>query len=295
MLQKSIFATALMCLAACTGQSQTASEPAGQPLPTVVVVPPDELSREPSLSSATKRPVSPEPTTVQPENTLASLPKPAPIAAPRKHSYNNVKTRGNHIAITFDDGPHPQLTPKLLDMLKDHGIRATFYVIGANVEKYPEIVKRMVAEGHEVGNHTWNHPSLTKLSTARVKSEMDRTTRAITDASGIAPVTMRPPYGATNASLNRRMNQEFSLPVIMWSVDPQDWRYRNASRVASHIIENTKPGDIVLAHDIHPTTVAAMPRSLDALKAKGFEFVTVSELIEMDGPVEVASAPTPLP
>jgi peptidoglycan-N-acetylglucosamine deacetylase len=296
MIRNSICATVLMCLAACTGQSQTASEPAGRPLPTVVVVPPDELSREPSLSPATNRPAVPKPTTVQQENTPASLPKPAaPTAAPRKHSHNNVKTVGNQIAMTFDDGPHPQLTPKLLDLLKDRGIRATFYVIGANVEKYPEIVKRMVAEGHEVGNHTWNHPSLTKLSTARVKSEMDRTTRAITDASGITPVTMRPPYGATNTALNRRMHEEFGLPVIMWSVDPRDWRYRNSSRVASHIIENTKSGDIVLAHDIHPTTVAAMPRTLDALKARGFQFVTVSELLALDGQVEVASVATPEP
>jgi peptidoglycan/xylan/chitin deacetylase (PgdA/CDA1 family) len=217
---------------------------------------------------------------------VASLPPaPARRAAP-KNSYNNISTSHPVVAMTFDDGPHPELTPKLLDILKERNIRATFYVIGRNVEAYPEIARRIVEEGHEIANHTYSHPALSKIGASRVKRELDRTTEAIRNATGITPQTMRPPYGATNASLNRRIHQEFSMPVIMWSVDPQDWRYRNAKRVSSHIISHAKSGDIILAHDIHASTIAAMPPALDALLAKGFRFLTVTELLEYDGTVE---------
>ena len=199
-----------------------------------------------------------------------------------KHVYSKCGVADNSIAITFDDGPHPEHTPKLLDMLKERNVHATFYVIGKNVIAYPEIIKRMVEEGHEIGNHTWNHPSLTKLSASKVAQEMNATSRIIEDITGIKPATMRPPYGATNATLNKRHDEEFGMKVILWSVDPMDWKYRDAERVSSQIIEATKPGDIVLAHDIHGSTVAAMPKTLDALLEKGFNFVTVSEIIAAD-------------
>jgi len=231
-----------------------------------------------------------------PAASMAALPPGPTRPAPQKYTYNSVNTSQPIVAMTFDDGPHPDLTPKLLDLLKKRNIRATFYVIGRNVAAYPEIARRMVEEGHEIGNHTYTHPALSKIGASRVKSELDRTSDIIRQVTGANPKTMRPPYGATNTSLSRRIHGEFSMPVIMWSVDPQDWRYRNASRVSSHIIANAKPGDIILAHDIHPSTIAAMPAALDALLAKGFRFVTVSELLEYDSvkePVaEVAAAGT---
>ncbi len=221
-----------------------------------------------------------------PTQQTASAPR---RAATPKVAYNSVQTRENVLAITFDDGPHPTLTPKLLDILKQRNVKATFYVLGSKVQTHPEIIRRMVEEGHEIGNHTWSHPSLNKIGTTRVKSELDRTTDIIQKTAGVTPKTMRPPYGATNTNLNRRMNDEFALKVIMWSVDPQDWRYRNSSRVSGHLTANAKPGDILLAHDIHASTIAAMPSALDNLLAKGFRFVTVSELLEMD------SIPEPAP
>lgn len=254
--------------------------------PRVVVIPVDELSREPSLAPATEG-VAPTATQAKPEVQAVSVPKPA---APRKHSYNSCNVEGQFIAMTFDDGPHPTLTPKLLDLLKERGIRATFYILGQNAAQYPDIVKRMAAEGHEVANHTWTHPALSKLSASRVKSELDRTSALIKELTGKAPTTMRPPYGATNAGLNRRFDEEFGMKSILWSVDPLDWKYRNASRVANEILENTRAGGIVLAHDIHASTIAAMPAALDGLKAKGFQFVTVEELLAMDRPIEVAKA-----
>lgn len=218
---------------------------------------------------------------------------------PTQFSYNSIQTELPLIAITFDDGPHPELTTKLLDILKQRGIKATFYLIGKNVDAYPEIVRRMVAEGHEVGNHSYNHPALTRLSPTKVAQEVKKTQEAIQRATGIAPRSIRPPYGATNARLNQRFLEEFGLITILWSVDPLDWKYRNASRVANHILQHTRPGDIILAHDIHPSTIAAMPATLDGLLAKGYRFVTVSELLTFNNPnlkenkTAPASATTP--
>lgn len=281
---------AAILLASTAGCMAQSGDAAGNPR--VVVIPADELSREPSLAPATEQSATPAP-----EATIAvkkaSVTKPA---APRKHSYNSCNVEGPYISITFDDGPHPTLTPKLLDLLKDRGIRATFYILGQNAAQYPDIVKRMAAEGHEVANHTWTHPALSRTSASRVKSELERTSALIKELTGKAPTTMRPPYGATNAALNRRFDEEFGMKSILWSVDPLDWKYRNATRVANEILENTRPGGIVLAHDIHPSTIAAMPAALDGLLAKGFKFVTVEELITMDRPIEVAKAEsTPQP
>lgn len=204
----------------------------------------------------------------------------------RKPSYNSCNTGGPHVALTFDDGPHPQLTPALLDILARRGVKATFYVIGKNVNAHPDIVARMVAEGHEIGNHTMNHPSLPKLGAAAVSAEISATNDAIRNAAGVTPATMRPPYGAITPALTKRLNDEFGLSVILWSVDPQDWKIRKAGHVSQHLIDNAKPGAILLAHDIHPSTIEAMPAALDTLLAKGYQFVTVSELITRDRPPE---------
>jgi len=216
---------------------------------------------------------------------------PPPARAPRKPTYNSVKITEPVVAMTFDDGPHPKLTPRLLDMLKERGVKATFYVIGQNVVQYPEIVQRMVAEGHEIGNHTFTHPSLPKIGPARVGEEISKSNAAIEQTVGVRPTTMRPPYGAINPSITKRLNDEFDLPVILWSVDPQDWKIRKASHVSSHILQNAHPGAIILAHDIHPSTIDAMPVALDGLLAKGYRFATVSELIALDGTATEPTAP----
>ncbi len=279
-------AAVLLALAACQSvHTQTeapeviSASPEATPL-SLSLNPSDDL--EPSLdasatqdsSPASLESPSPSPT---PMSTPTATPKPA------QDAYNSVETSRKVVAITFDDGPSPKLTPKLLDLLKERNIKATFYVVGTNAAEYPEILQRMVAEGHEIGNHTWNHPTLTKLSSSGVKSQIDRSNAAIEKAVGIRPTTMRPPYGATNSRLNRSMNADYGLKVIMWSVDPLDWKYRNADRVQREIVSGATPGGIILVHDIHSSSVAAMPGTLDALTAKGYEFATVSELLELDG------------
>ncbi len=248
----------------------------------VLVVPADELSRDPSLAAPPAFRASPSPQPTPASYTSIPQPTAVPVVVPEKATYNSCNVEGMSIAITFDDGPNPELTPRLLDMLKERGIKATFFVVGKNVEEYPAIVERMAAEGHEVANHSWSHPSLTKLGLESFRKQIENTNEAIAKATGKRPLLMRPPYGATSASLNKRLNEQFGLKVILWSVDPLDWKYRNSNRVYNWIVQNTRPGSIILAHDIHATTVAAMPATLDALLAKGYKFSTVSELIAME-------------
>jgi peptidoglycan/xylan/chitin deacetylase (PgdA/CDA1 family) len=254
----------------------------------VLVVPADELSRDPSVAPPPAFPSSPNPQPSPATYTNVPQPTPGPAIVPEKTTYNSCNVEGMSIAITFDDGPNPELTPRLLDMLKERGIKATFFVVGKNVEEYPGIVTRMASDGHEVANHSWSHPALTKLGVESFRKQIENTNQAIANATGKRPVLMRPPYGATSVSLNRRLNEQFGLKVILWSVDPLDWKYRNSDRVYNSIVQNTRPGSIILAHDIHATTVAAMPATLDALLAKGYKFVTVSELIAMEVPPQLA-------
>ncbi len=188
-----------------------------------------------------------------------------------------------YIAMTFDDGPHKTNTPRLLDILRQRNIKATFYVIGRNVDMYPGITRRIVAEGHEIGNHTYTHANLKTLSDASVRGEMNRTRDSIIRATGVQPRTMRPPYGAIYQRQREMIFSEFGYPTIMWAVDPRDWQRPGVSVVRSRILTDTSNGAIVLAHDLHAPTVDAMPSTLDGLLAKGFKFVTVSQLLAQKG------------
>lgn len=183
------------------------------------------------------------------------------------------------VAMTFDDGPHPSLTPQLLDMLRVRGIRATFYVIGRNAERYPQILQRMVAEGHEIGNHTYSHPSLHGHSDGSVLSQVDRTNRAVYDAVGRPPVTMRPPYGNLYDRQRLMLFETRAMPTILWSVDTLDWQRPGSSVISQRIVGGSHTGAVILAHDIHSATVRAMPTALDGVTGRGFRFVTMSELI----------------
>jgi peptidoglycan/xylan/chitin deacetylase (PgdA/CDA1 family) len=197
--------------------------------------------------------------------------------------------------MTFDDGPHAQNTPRLLDMLKQRKIHATFFFVGQCVQENPEIVKRIVAEGHEIGNHSWSHPDLAKMSDASVQEQIQKTQDAIVAACGQAPKLMRPPYGAFTARQRAWAHGTWGFDIILWDVDPLDWKIRNSEHVKAEILKQAVPGSIVLSHDIHKTTVDAMPETLDALAAKGFKFVTVSELIAMDHPATPKPKASPAP
>jgi peptidoglycan/xylan/chitin deacetylase (PgdA/CDA1 family) len=214
---------------------------------------------------------------------------PAAHPATKPATYSSCHVDGQYIAMTFDDGPSAENTPRLLDILKERGIKATFFLIGQNAAEHPEIVKRILAEGHEIGNHSWTHPQLSKLSDDRVTDEIVKTQNAIHEASGYTPTLLRPPYGAITQRQREWIESRFGLNVILWSVDPFDWKRPGASVIEQRILSGAEPGAIVLSHDIHKQTVDAMPATLDALIKKGYKFVTVSQLIAMNHPKPAAS------
>lgn len=205
--------------------------------------------------------------------------------APRV-TFSRVNVDGPYIAMTFDDGPSGPNTPRLLDLAAKKHIKLTFFLIGENAARYPQLVQRELAEGHQVGNHSYTHPDLAKMSDDAVRAEIQKTQDAIIGASGYKPVLFRPPYGALTARQRLWVANEFGVKIILWDVDPLDWKEPGVEVVAQRIIAGARPGSIILSHDIHSKTVDAMPEVFDTLLAKGFKFVTVSELIAMDkGPV----------
>jgi peptidoglycan-N-acetylglucosamine deacetylase len=207
-------------------------------------------------------------------------------------TFNSVHVDAPYIAMTFDDGPSATLTPKLLDLLAAHHIKATFFVIGENVAEHPEIVARAAREGHEIANHSWSHPNLGKMSDESVRRQLQQTDDAIKNATGKRPTLMRPPYGSITAREKHWIHDEFGYQIILWDVDPLDWKRPGPPVVRARILKETRPGSIVLSHDIHPGTIEAMPSTFDELEAKGFKFVTVSELIRM---AARPSRPSPQP
>ena len=234
----------------------------------------------------------------------AEKPQPATPAEPPT-TFSLVHVDGPYIAMTFDDGPSEKLTPRLLNLLAAHHIKATFFVIGQNVVEHPEIVQRAAREGHQIGNHSWSHPNLGKMSDEGVRRELQKTEDAIKSATGARPTLLRPPYGSISVRQKKWIHDEFGYQIILWDVDPLDWKRPGPAVVSNRIIKGTRAGSIVLSHDIHPGTIEAMPSTLDQLEAKGFKFVTVSELIakavpetpkpHKEPPTVPATAGSPLP
>jgi peptidoglycan-N-acetylglucosamine deacetylase len=185
------------------------------------------------------------------------------------------------VAITFDDGPHGTLTPRLLDILKAKNVKVTFFVMGVKVAMHPDIVKRAHDEGHEIANHVWDHPVLSKIPRDVVHDQIVRTSSAIEKATQVVPKVMRPPYGNTNKGLNEFIFKNEKLRVIMWTLDTLDWQRPAPKDIIKKAVEKSKPGTIILCHDIHPGTIEAMPDLIDGLREAGFAFATSSELIAM--------------
>lgn len=179
----------------------------------------------------------------------------------------------HQISLTFDDGPNPSTTPLVLDLLKKHNAKATFFVLGQNIEGNEWILQRMKAEGHEIANHSWSHPNLTNLSPDAIHQEIEKTQVAIEKAVGQRPVLVRPPYGAVNRKVASAMN----LPSIYWNVDTQDWSSHNPQAILNQVKTNACPGCFILMHDIHKETVKSLDSVLQFLTSQGYSMVTVSE------------------
>lgn len=179
------------------------------------------------------------------------------------------------VALTFDDGPNPTTTNQALDTLSKYGIKATFFVLGKNVSGNEEILKRMKADGHVIGNHSWSHPVLSKLSLDEAKKQITDTEDALAKVLGSSSKLMRPPYGAITDDIRNSLNLSF----IMWDVDSLDWKSKNETAILTEIQREVKNGSIILMHDIHVETVNALPKVIDYLKEQGYEFVTVPEML----------------
>lgn len=210
--------------------------------------------------------------------TAATVNANAPAKQAKDKKAKPYCARHKCIALTFDDGPWPY-TPELLDTLKKHKAKATFFVVGRKVANRPELTRRIAKEGHEIGNHTWNHPNLTELSDEDILEEVRSTSEVIKETIGTAPTLMRPPFGATNARVGELM-AELGLPQIKWSGSTLDWQARNTKVIASRTLKLAERNGVILLHDIVPETVKAMPKVLSTLRKQGYRFVTVSTLFE---------------
>ena len=177
------------------------------------------------------------------------------------------------VALTFDDGPGPY-TERLLDMLASRGDVATFFMLGQNASRYPATLVRMMAEGHQLANHTYDHAQLTALDAQQVADEVDSTSKIIEQLTGMKPQALRPPYGAHNALVDKASG----MPLVLWDVDTLDWQHHDPDKTLKIAMKQVHPGSIILMHDIHETSVQAVPRLLAKLEKKGYALVTVDQL-----------------
>lgn len=179
------------------------------------------------------------------------------------------------VAITFDDGPHPECTSELLDGLKERGVKATFFVTGEHAEEYPDLIRRISDEGHLLGNHTYSHLQLASDNREVFKEELIRTSDLLYDLTGKQVQYVRPPYGTWDKTFEKELNM---FPVL-WDVDPLDWCSGDASCVTQRVLAKVEENSIILLHDSYPSTVTAAFDIIDTLQAEGYEFVTVDEIL----------------
>ncbi|MFK4948371.1 hypothetical protein ET006_08185 [Lactococcus garvieae] len=186
------------------------------------------------------------------------------------------------VALTFDDGPDPQTTPRLLSILKNENVPATFFVLGNRLELYPELVKKEHALGYQVGSHTYNHENLPQLPVKQAQDEIKKTSDLMQKTVGIRPQGLRPPYGATTPQINEMAQ----TPIIQWSVDSLDWESKNVDQIEQVVMSEVYDGSIILMHDIYDTSVDGAARVIQKLKSQGYTFVTVNQLLQARGHLE---------
>lgn len=224
--------------------------------------PSDTKVKEEATAEPESKPQTPEQPATQPtQNTTA--PKPS---------------RGGLIALTFDDGPSTYTT-RLLQILREKGVKATFFVIGNMAQKSPDLVRQEIAEGHEVGSHTMTHANLKKSTIEGIKWEVAAMDELFLNILGVKPALMRPPYGNINDNVRTYVPQ----PLILWTVDTEDWKSRNTASVRQRAVADAFDGAVILMHDVYGTTVDAVAGIIDDLRAAGYEFRTVSELARERG------------
>ncbi len=197
----------------------------------------------------------------------------------------NIFFRGNtslhEIALTFDDGPHPIYTLQVLHILQEYGVKATFFCIGRQIPLSASIVRQVSRAGNVIGDHTWDHFDMTRLSITGMQWELDRTAEEIEQVTGVRPVLFRPPYGSINFTV-KNVSTQLGLTPTMWGVDPTDWRLPGTGTIVRSVLANTGNGSVILMHDgggNRSQTVQALPPIITALRQRGFKFVTVQQLL----------------
>lgn len=221
------------------------------------------------------------PSSVTPRAPSPPVPPPSPIdleACIQAIRKNTDEGAPRVVALTFDDGPHAAHTLQLLDYFRAQGVSATFFVLGSRSELYPDLVTRMAKEGHEVGNHTWNHKSLANQSSAKGLADLNRTNDLIATLTGRSTRLVRPPFGHTNSRVEKLIHGQ-GWHQVMWDSDSRDWAGGSSDSMLRRVLRSFSPGGIVLFHDIHPGAMRVLRILVPALKACGYRFVTISELI----------------
>ena len=195
------------------------------------------------------------------------------INAPIKR---NIDTSSKVVALTFDDGPS-RYTNDIIDILEENDAVATFFILGNKVKLYEDTLKKSISNGNEIGNHTFNHKWLTKLTDDEIKEQISNTQSIIEEVTGYTPLLFRPSYG----SLNKRVRKDINLDIVLWNVDTMDWKYKSTNKIVARATNNVKDMDIILLHDTYKSTKDSLEKIITTLKDKGFTFVTVSELKEI--------------
>lgn len=277
--------------AAGSSQGETAATPSPTPVPTA-----NEPEKKPDKSAHPDPTPTPEPTrkpdsTPVPTATPDPTPPPQATQAPQGGGSANmatpiysVSTKNKLVALTFDDGPDLHWTPQVLEVLSKYNAKATFFLVGRQVDKYPDMVKRIVDEGHAVGNHTWSHAQLPKLTPEQAREQMTSTDEALKKALGKGTYLFRAPYGAVNDNVKAVAAQQGQL-IIGWSIDTKDWAGNTPDQIMNNVKQHIHPGSIILQHSFGgkggdlSNTVEATRRICEYLQAQGYQFVTVPELL----------------
>lgn len=181
------------------------------------------------------------------------------------------------VALTFDDGPGLR-TPEILKILRENDAKATFFLVGTMINANKDVLNQITAQGSEIGNHSWNHKSLSSYSYNNVVNDLEKTSQLIESISGTRPTLIRPPYGNLKGSV-KKASTDMNLAIILWSIDTLDWKTRSSRATYDSILSQIKDGSIILCHDIHDSTVDTMYQVIPALKKMGYQLVTVSELL----------------
>jgi len=198
---------------------------------------------------------------------------------PKKYLIYHGKRKFKNVALTFDDGPNPEYTPQILDILDDYKVKATFFLIGREIEKYPALTRRILEKNHSIGNHSYYHKKHLQLDSRKIIKEIEETSKIIKRFNGHSQFFFRPPYGKVSLFL-LFMTIRLNLSIVLWSVDSMDWK-KESKHLILHKINssNIRCGDIILFHDDNIFTVEALPIIIEGLKKKGYQFVTVEQMI----------------